>query len=170
FSTSVLTAGTRSISARYGGTANYDTSTSNQVAQVVNYLVITASAGSNGAITPTGAVNVNYGASKGFTFSPATGFHVDSVFVDGSSVDSLAGYTFTNVTANHTIDVKFAINTYTITATSGANGSIAPTGAVSVNYGGNQGFAFTPATGYHVDTVRVDGLVVDSLSGYTFSN
>ena len=35
---------------------------------------------------------------------------------------------FTNVTADHTISATFAINTYTITATAGANGSITPAG------------------------------------------
>jgi hypothetical protein len=170
FTTSALTAGARSISAHYSGTANFDTSTSNQVAQVVNYLVITASAGANGTVSPAGAVNVNYGSSHAFTFSPGTGYHVDSAFVDGSYVDSLEGFTFNNVTASHTINVKFAINTYTITAVAAANGSISPSGAVSVNYGGSQAFTFAPSTGYHVDTVRVDGAVVDSLSGYTFAN
>src|SRR2546425_4519647 len=42
---------------------------------------------------------------------------------------------FTSVTANHTISASFAINTYTITASAGANGNIDPTGAVTVNYG-----------------------------------
>ena len=46
------------------------------------------------------------------------------MLVDGGSVGAVTSYTFTNVTANHTIAASFAINTYTITATAGANGSI----------------------------------------------
>ena len=38
------------------------------------------------------------------------------VLVDGVSVGAVTSYTFTNVTANHTIAASFAINTYTITA------------------------------------------------------
>ena len=61
-------------------------------------------------------VTVNYGASQTFSFTPDTGYHVDDVMVDGTSVGGGArNYTFTNVTANHTIDVTFAINTYTLT-------------------------------------------------------
>ena len=52
------------------------------------------------------------------------------VLVDGVSVGAVTSYTFTNVTANHTIAASFAINTYTITATAGANGTIEPAGAV----------------------------------------
>ncbi|MBI1806535.1 MAG: hypothetical protein HYR76_05730, partial [Ignavibacteria bacterium] len=64
-------------------------------------------------------------------------------------------YTFTNVTANHTITAKFAINMYTITATAGGNGTISPSGAVSVNHGSSQSFTITPSTGYHVSDVVV---------------
>ena len=37
--------------------------------------------------------------------------------MDGISVGAVTSYTFTNVTANHTIAASFAIDTYTITAT-----------------------------------------------------
>ena len=46
-----------------------------------------------------------------------------------------ARYTFTNVTADHTIAATFAIDTFTITASAGANGSISPSGVQTVNYG-----------------------------------
>ena len=38
------------------------------------------------------------------------------VLVDGVSVGAVTSYTFTDVTADHTIAASFAINTYTITA------------------------------------------------------
>ena len=41
------------------------------------------------------------------------------MLVDGSSVGAVTTYTFTNVTADHTIAASFAINTYTITASGG---------------------------------------------------
>jgi len=69
---------------------------------------ITASAGANGSISPSGAVAVAQGASQGFTMTANTGFHVSYVLVDGASVGAVTSYTFTNVTANHTIAASFA--------------------------------------------------------------
>ena len=67
-------------------------------------------------------------------------------------------YTFTNVTANHTIRVTFALDTFTITPTAGPNGSISPSTPQAVDYGGSQTFTITPDTGYHVADVLVDGV------------
>jgi hypothetical protein len=70
---------------------------------------ITASAGTGGSISPIGAVLANYGASKAFTITPLSGYHVEDVLVDGISVGAVRTYTFTNVTAPHTITVTFAV-------------------------------------------------------------
>ncbi len=67
-------------------------------------------------------------------------------------------YAFDNVTADHTIAVVFAINTYTITPTAGTNGSISPNTQQTVNYGSSKTFNFTPNTGYHIASVVVDGV------------
>ncbi|GAB1417969.1 hypothetical protein MASR2M12_07340 [Bacteroidales bacterium] len=136
----------------------------------INTYTITATAGANGSIAPSGAVTVNHGENKTFTISPNAGYHIADVLVDGVSVGAVATYTFSNVTANHTISTSFAINTYTITATAGANGSIAPSGAVTVNYGANQTFTFTANTGYQVSSVLVDGVSVGAVNSYTFNN
>jgi hypothetical protein len=133
---------------------------------------ITASAGSNGSISPTGAVSVASGASRAFTITPATGYRVASVLVDGASVGAVTSYTFSNVTANHTISASFTANTtsYTITASAGSNGSISPTGAVTMASGASRAFTITPATGYKVSNVLVDGASVGAVTTYTFSN
>ena len=133
-------------------------------------LTITASAGANGSISPSGAVGVNYGASQTFTITPNAGYHVADVTVDGSSVGAVTSYTFTNVTSNHTISASFAIDTYTITASAGANGSISPSGAVGVNHGANQTFTITPNSCYHVADVVVDGSSVGQVTSYPFTN
>jgi len=147
-------------------TANHTIS----VTFAINTYTITASAGANGNISPTGAVAVNHGANQSFTITPNSGYHVADVLVDGSSVGAVTSYTFTNVTANHTISVTFAINTYTITASAGANGNISPTGAVAVNHGANQSFTITPNSCYHVADVLVDGSSVGPVTSYTFTN
>ena len=115
-------------------------------------------------------MTVNYGATQTFTITPDTGYHVADVLVDGVSVGAVTSYTFTNVTADHTIAASFAIDTFTITATAGANGTITPAGAVTVNYGADQTFTITPDAGYHVADVLVDGVSVGAVTSYTFTN
>lgn len=68
---------------------------------------ITASAGPNGSISPSGSVTVNQGSNKSFTITPNSGYSIDDVLVDGSSVGAVSSYTFTNVTQNHTISATF---------------------------------------------------------------
>jgi hypothetical protein len=131
---------------------------------------ITAISGSNGSISPSGVVTVNYGTDQTFNINPSFGYNVDSVFVDGVSQPVTPTYTFLNVKANHTIRVVFRLNIYTITATAGENGLIDPSGAVTVNHGSNKVFMFDPSTGYHIDSVIVDGLSKSVASSYTFIN
>jgi predicted ester cyclase len=136
----------------------------------VNTLTITSSAGANGTISPTPSATVNYGSSQHFSIVPNTGYHVDSLIVDGAKVTSDTQYTFTNVTATHTIRVTFAINTFVITSSAGANGTISPTPNATVNYGASQHFSIAPNSGYHVDSLIVDGVKVTSDTQYTFSS
>ncbi len=137
------------------------------------YLRIFASAGAGGSISPSGYVYVSNGSSKTFTITPATGYQVADVWVDGGSVGAVNSYIFSNVTANHTITACFAAGNpgcYTITASAETGGSISPSGAVSVAAGGSKTFTITPANGYQVYCVRVDGDCVGAVSSYTFSN
>jgi hypothetical protein len=77
---------------------------------------ITASANSGGQISPSGAVNVAYGAGQTFTISRYPGYTIADVKVDGVSVGGVTSYSFSNVTANHTIAASFAAaNVYTLT-------------------------------------------------------
>ena len=128
---------------------------------------ITVISGSGGTVSPSSA-NVNYGGSQTFTISPNTGYQVADVLVDGADRGAITSYTFSNVTATHTISATFAIDTYTITASAGANGSISPTNA-TVNYGGSQTFTISPNTGYYADVV-VDGVDQGAITSYTFNN
>jgi fibronectin type 3 domain-containing protein len=69
---------------------------------------ITASAGSNGSISPKGTVTVNSGASKTFTIRPNANYKVADVKVDGGSKGAITSYTFKNVTSSHSISATFA--------------------------------------------------------------
>ena len=68
---------------------------------------ITATAGANGSISPSGAVRVAAGGSQTFTISPSSGYVIDTLKVDGLEVTATTSYTFSDVKANHTIEVAF---------------------------------------------------------------
>ncbi|MHC4499949.1 MAG: InlB B-repeat-containing protein, partial [Planctomycetota bacterium] len=133
---------------------------------------VTATYGANGTVDPNGAIVVNYGQDKLFTASPDIGYEVDTWSVDGNSVQSGGNtYTLTNITADHTLNVTFKIQQFTVTASAGANGLIAPSGAITVNYGDSQLFTATANLGYEVDTWSVDGNSVQSGgTTYTLTN
>lgn len=85
-----------------------------KIADIQTQFTITATAGNGGKIAPTGATKVYKGTSKAFTITPNDGYHVDSLTVDGTAVDVVTEYTFSDVTANHTIAVTFAKDAMTV--------------------------------------------------------
>ena len=125
---------------------------------------ISASAGTNGAISPSGSVSVTQGASQAFTITASTGYQVKDVLVDGTSVGAVTSYTFSNVTAAHSIAASFVAKTYAIAASAGTNGAISPSGNVSVTHGASQAFTITASTGYQVKDVLVDGTSVGAVT------
>jgi hypothetical protein len=118
--------------------------------QVTGPHTVTASASGGGVITPSGAQVVSNGGSQAFTFTPSSGYHITGVLVDSVSVGTPSSYTFQNVTADHTIAVTFAIDSFTLTYTAGSNGSITGASPQTVSPNGS-GTAVTAAanTGFH---------------------
>ena len=134
---------------------------------------ITATAGANGNITPTGDVKVDNAASQTFTIAPSVGYSVEDVKVDNVSVGAVTTYTFQNVTKDYTIVATFktgGVTQYSITATAGSNGTVTPAGVVTVNAGASQTYTITPGAGYAVEDVKVDSVSVGAVASYTFSN
>jgi MYXO-CTERM domain-containing protein len=74
-------------------------------------LVIAASAGKGGTITPSGDVSVNPGDSATFAITPAAKHVIDVVTVDGVSQGAIGSYTFSDVHAAHTIAAAFVEDT-----------------------------------------------------------
>ena len=68
---------------------------------------ITATAGANGSISPSGKVEVVEGADQTFTITANEGYEIESLKVDGAAVSTATSYTFTNVRAAHTIEATF---------------------------------------------------------------
>lgn len=65
--------------------------------------------------------------------------------------------------------VDFTIAGWTITASAGANGAVAPPGAIGVADGATPSYAILPAAGYMVADVLVNGGSVGAVTDYTFA-
>jgi hypothetical protein len=140
-----------------------------------------ASPALGGSISPAGAVRVRKGESKTFTITPNPGYWIYDVQVDGvegiipPTPDSTS-YTFTNVTANHSIRVSFmhgddkSIYLIHAFAVPRGAGMISPNGAVMVKKGKNTAFTITPNSGYKIKDVFVDDKPQGALTEYTFTN
>ena len=158
-------------------TVNVDNITADHVINVVSAIktyTITATATEGGVITPAGEVEVNCGGSQYFTITPAEGYVIESVEVDGNDEGAITSYLFDSVTADATIHVTFtaiADSVYTITATAGANGTITPAGDVEVNYGASQSFVIVPDEFYTIGEVLIDSVpLATPVASYTFVN
>ncbi|HVU34964.1 MAG TPA: hypothetical protein VHE61_16135, partial [Opitutaceae bacterium] len=141
------------------GTVSHTT----QVALTVNSapptFTITAGAGTYGAISPSGTVNVNQGANQTFTITPNAGYAVSVVTVDGTGVGAVTSYTFSNVQANHTINATFA--------TSGTTTAVNDNGS-GVTYAGTWTDSSGRGLGDYADDVHYTKTNGDSVS-YTFT-
>ncbi len=136
-----------------GSTANPRTDTNVTVnisvtaAFAINTYTLTYTAEANGSITGSSPQTVNHGANgAAVTATPNTGYH----FVQWSDGSTANPRTDTAVTADISVTAAFAINTYTLTYTAGANGSITGSSPQTVNHGAN-GTSVTavPNSGYH---------------------
>lgn len=115
---------------------------------------VTASAGANGTITPSGSQSVNANTTTSFTVTPAANYNIASV--TGCN-GTLTGSTYTTgaIAGACSVSATFAAqaSSYTVTATAGTGGSISPAGTQTVNANGTASFTVTPASGYTVSGV-----------------
>lgn len=132
----------------------------------------------NGTITPAeGAVAVGCGADQTIDIVAHSTHKILDVRVDGVSVvdpltvGSTFTYTFTDVHADHHIEVSFTeLGNFTITTIAGDNGSILPMGPVEVAPGASKTFSISADPGFDVKEVWVDGVSVGMVDTYTFTN
>lgn len=80
----------------------------------VPQFAITTTVGAGGTVNPSGVINVNSGDNQTFSIAAVAGYKIADVKVDGGSQGPVSSYTFTNVSANHTIEASFALDEGTI--------------------------------------------------------
>ena len=122
---------------------------------------VTATAGANGTIAPASRT-VSHGTYAAFTLTPAAGYRATASGCGGSLQGNV--YTTAPVTADCTVTASFAPATYTVTATAGSNGTIAPASR-NVGHGATTTFTLTPAANYRPIVHGCDG----SLNGNTYT-
>ena len=128
-------------------------------------------------------IPVNEGTSATLTFTPNSGYQIESVKVDGVVVTvSNNRYTISSITKNTTVEVTFEAippTTHTLTIKSLGSGSVSCLGytingtekKITVNEGTSATLTFTPNSGYQVGSVKVGGVAVTiSNNRYTISN
>lgn len=65
---------------------------------------------------------------------------------------------------------SYTAPSYILTASAGEHGSISPSGRVSVRAGQSGSFTITPDPNYAVETVAIDGVAIDKVTSYRFTN
>ncbi len=158
----------------YSGDANYLTS-QNTTSQTVNP-VITASAGANGSIDPSGSVVVAYGTNQTFSIEPNYGYHVADVLVDDVSQGAITSHTFTGVTGPHSISASFALNSYPLNVTVSGTGTVSKVpdqgaydhgSGVLATANPGSGFVFAGWTGDTISTVNPLTVIMNSAKNIT---
>jgi endoglucanase len=126
--------------------ANHSISATFKTVPVDTYS-ITSSAGTGGAITPSGSIVVAKGSSQSFTITANNGYQISSVAVDGASAGAVGTYTFSNVQANHTIAAAFSVIATTQKAYPNGVAWMIPGNIEAVNYDiGGEGIAYHDTT------------------------
>ena len=133
------------------------------------FYYISATAGENGRISPSGQVAVPYQGSQAFVFIPDDGAIISDVLIDNISYGPISAYTLTMVQhQGHTVSAEFDFPR--IQASAGPNGHIQPEGIFQLNAGENQRFTITPANGYDIQDVFIDGISVGPKESIALTN
>lgn len=135
----------------------------------INTYTITVIAGENGTTTPATNQTVNYGGEVAFTITANEGYRIKDVLVNGVSVGAVASYTFTNVTANASIETQFEVNSYTVTAFAAPTAGGVITGTGSYIHGQEVTLTATPNSGYTFVRWRSGATTLSTSATYVFN-
>jgi hypothetical protein len=135
---------------------------------VTHTIVTTASPAAGGSAVGGGTFDNGTSVTVVATHNP--GYAFVNWTEDGVQVSDSEVYPFT-VNADRTLVANFILITYTVTPSAGANGSISPNTAQTVNHGSNITFNATPNGGFVVNQWSLDGaLVQNGGASYTLNN
>jgi alpha-tubulin suppressor-like RCC1 family protein len=74
----------------------------------ITTFALSVTSDSKGSVSPAGSLQIPFGSSQTFSFTPKAGYQVVNVIADGIPRGSLPSFTFNNVTASgHTLNVVF---------------------------------------------------------------
>ena len=131
-------------------------------------ITVTADAGVN--VTPNGSpVDVPEGQQQTFSFVLDPGYYITDVQYDSVTVGVPNSYQTPPVHSAHTLQVFTSNANPSIVASASAGGTVVPSGTVVVPTGTDQWFEITPANGYTITDVAVDGVSQGPAPGYQFT-
>ena len=111
-----------------------------------------------GQTEPSGIVMVEQNHSQLFQLIPDSGYQLEKLQIDDTwvSIDTLS-YMFDNITRDHQLITSFAPIPIKITAISGANGTISPSGIITYHMFHEATFFLNADPGFEVASLRVNG-------------
>jgi len=134
----------------------------------INTYTLTYGAGPNGSIEGTSPQTVEHGTDGAAVTAAA---NPTQRFVDWSDGSTENPRQDLAVTGDVTVTANFEIDSYTVSASAGAGGSVSPAGDTQVNHGSDLVLTATPLTGYQVNTWSVDGVYAQTGdTSFTLSN
>ena len=146
------------------------------------YATISATAGPNGRIDPSGDVQVELGSPYTFALLPNAGYEIDQVLLDGEDARSLmdgeSSLTLPKVERDMTLRVTFRLAKvdppepviHVVEASATAGGSISPRGSIDVVEGKDARFTFAADEGYRMAKLVIDGEDRPAAASYTFED
>ena len=124
----------------------------------------------DGSLSPNTEQTVEHGSNLEITATPDSGFNTVWVKANGNILPNTGNlYTLANIQGPQAITAEFARKMHIITASAGEGGSISPSGDVNVGENLNEVFTITPATGYEIADVTIDGVSAGKLTSHTFT-
>ncbi|MCM0082099.1 fibronectin type III domain-containing protein [Geomonas sp. Red32] len=162
-------------------TAGNESSYSNEVTKTVavSTYTVTATCYAGGTLTAVGNSNVSTatngtttitsvtvaaGSSQSFTITPASGYAINGVSVDGNGIGPVTSYTFSSVGANHTIAASFVAASTSTGSSSSSGGVIFAVNSGGASYTNSSGLTYSADTAFSGGT---PGGTTATISGTT---
>ena len=139
-----------------------------------NNVTVTVDQPAHATITP-GTMTYTYGATPSYMIVPETGYNIVSVTAGNAVINvtynnGIGTFTLPALHQDITLTATTEAQTFTITVTQGANGTITPGTQTNVTYGSDKTFTIAANNYYAIVDVIVDGSSRGPISSYTFYN